>query len=716
MPQTSEQLFNELEPLFNPRSIALIGASSDLYKPNGRPLELLRLKQYAGPIYPVNPKYTEIAGMKCYPSLAEIPGEVDMAIIAMAAAQVPNMLRACGKKGVRSAVVFSSGFAEVGPAGMALQQEIAAIAREYDIKMCGPNCLGLLNATNGVTATFALTPISEDNLSSRMLGFVSQSGAFGTQIYRMVAEQGIGFNYFVSVGNEATLEFSDFIGYMLSDSKTKIIGGYLEGAKDGGKLRRVAEKAMQVGKPIMLLKVGKSAVGAKAASSHTGSQAGSDRIYDAFFRQTGIIRIEDLEDLVALVDLFASGRTPAGNRVAIITPSGGAGVLAADKCDELGLSVTELSPDSHERLEKILPHFASAKNPVDTTGQIGVEDDLFKRCIQIAAEDPKVDAILSFFVLTRNAEAMAQGVVEAYNNTDKPVIIITWLGADAKGNKACEILKKANIPLIRGPVPAARALASLAQYSKIRQKWLAASEAGPYKPDYDREKARLLLRQPSFGEWESKLFLGHCGVPVAKGRTAATIEQARQAAAEIGYPVVMKIDAPEIKHKTEAEAVRLNICSDGQLTAAFTEIMNNAKRYAPEAEARGVLVEEMLPPGTEMVVGAVRDPVFGPTVMVGLGGIFVEALEDVAFRVAPITRQDAMEMLEELKGIRILHGLRGRPAADMDALADALLKVSAVALDFKDEIAEIDINPLMVYPAGQGVRAADALVVKKQNN
>lgn len=718
MTQTAQQLIDELKPLFDPQSIALIGASTDFSKPNGRPLELLLKHGYRGRIYPVNPKYNEIAGVKCYSSLDEVPGEIDMAIIAVAAASVPGMLRACGVRGVRSAVVFSSGFAEVGAKGVALQQEIAGIAREYNIKLCGPNCLGLLNAANGVMATFATVPIHSGQVSSRLLGFITQSGAFGAVIYMLATQRGVGFNYFVSVGNEASLEFSDFLEYMLSDPETKVIGGYMEGAKDGAKLRRVAEKALQVGKPVILIKVGKSAVGAKAASSHTGSLAGADRVYDAFFRQTGIIRIDSMEELVALVDLFAGGKLPAGNRVGIVSTSGGAGVLMADKCDELGLVVPEISPQNREQLENMLPGFASAQNPVDITGQIMNDPGLLKQCLETIAKDPGIHSILSFFALSGpRAEEMARDIVEVYNSTDKPMVMITWCSKDNESNvHAYNTLKQAGIPIIEEPVQAVRALASLVQFSQTRQKRLNEVQSGPYRAVYDRDKARLLLQQPSFGERESKALLAHCGVPVAAGHAAATPEQALQAAREIGYPVVMKVDAPQIKHKTEAGAVRLNIASDDQLVAAFAEITANARRYAPDAEVRGVLVEEMLPPGTEVIVGAVQDPVFGPTVMVGLGGIFVEALEDVAFRVAPITRQDARDMLAELKGGRILQGLRGRPAADIDALVDVLLKVSALAVDFKEEIVEIDINPLLVYPAGQGVRAADALLVKKNGD
>lgn len=716
MTQTTEQLINELQPLFNPQSIALIGASIDFSKPNGRPLELLMKHGYRGCIYPVNPKYAEIAGLKCYPSLNEITGEIDMAIIGVAAARVPDVLRACGLRGVRSAVVFSSGFAEVGAAGVALQQEIAEIARQYNIKMCGPNCLGLLNTANGVMATFATVPTQSGRESSRLLGFITQSGAFGAVIYMMAQQRGVGFNYFVSVGNEASLEFCDFLEYMLLDPETKVIGGYMEGAKDGVKLRRVAEKALQAGKPVILMKVGKSAVGARAAGSHTGSLAGADRVYDAFFRQTGIIRIDSMEDLVALVNLFAGGKLPAGGNVGIVSTSGGAGVLMADKCDEFGLVVPDISPHTREHLESLLPGFASALNPVDITGQIMNDPGLLKQCLETMTKDPRIHSLIAFFALSGpRVEDMARDIIQVYNQTDKPMIVITWYASgNASNEHAYNTLKQSRVPIIEEPVQAVRALASLVHFASARQRHRDEARCEPCRSGRDREKTGILLRQPAFGERESKALLAHCGIPVAKGKAAADPEQALQAARDIGYPVVLKADAPRIRHKTEAGAVRLNITGDDELAAAFEAVTTGARQHSPGAEIRGVLVEEMLPPGTEMIVGALRDPVFGPTVMVGLGGIFVEALEDVAFRVAPITRRDARDMLAELKGGRILQGLRGRPAADIDAVIDVLLKVSALAVDFQDEIAEIDINPLLVYPVGQGVRAADALVVKKE--
>ncbi|WP_027365634.1 acetate--CoA ligase family protein [Desulfotruncus alcoholivorax] len=705
---------NEFEPLkafFEPEAIALIGASNDPRKPSGRPLHALIDKGYKGKIYPVNPKYESISGIKCYPTLASIPGPVDLAVISVPAAGVYNTLEQCVEKGVKGAIIFSSGFAEVGPQGQQEQRKITELARRSGLRLCGPNCLGVVNTTNGVMASFAFI-VNIPDIDPRTVGFVTQSGAFGALIYAQALYSGIGLSYFVSVGNEADLEFADFLGYMVHDDKTRVLGGYLEGAKDGRLMRRVANEAAKVGKPIMIMKVGRSSTGARAASSHTGSLAGEDRIYDAFFKQTGIIRIDGPEELISFVPIISAGRLPKGRNVAVLTVSGGAGVTLADMSERLGLTLPPFSEEAVAKMEAALPFFASAQNPIDLTAQYVTNPEMLMTCFEALLKEDNIDIILGNFDFREPyGVEIARKVIEYYNSTDKTMVMCPWVFPGQEEEEGIKELRRAGVPVLLNTAQAVRAIAHLADYAEFLRKRQKAEYAVPDAPGLEEDMRNL---KGALSEGQSKDILAKFGIPVTAGGIANSEEEAVALAERIGYPVAVKIDSPDILHKTEAGAIALNLKSAEEVKVAYHKVLQNANQYKPGAGINGVLVQEMLPEGTEVIIGVTRDPVFGPTVMFGLGGIFVEVLKDVSFRVAPLSPGDAMDMIKEIKGYQLLKGVRGKQPADINALADVIMKVSNLAVALGDNIKELDINPLIVYPERMGVKAADAVIVFKE--
>jgi acetyltransferase len=703
-----------IAPFYEPRSIAVIGASRDLGRPGGRPLAALLKKGYPGAIYPVNPRYHEVAGLRCYPSVLDVPGEVDLAIVSVPAADVLGVLEECAELGVRAAIIFSAGFAEVDDEGRALQQRVTDLARERGMRIMGPNCLGLLNVTRSVMASFAFI-MDLEPAQPQTLGFVTQSGALGATIFAESTAAGVGFTSFASVGNEADAEFSDFVAYLLESDETAIVGGYLEGARDGRKLRGVAERAIELGKPILIMKVGRTSAGARAASSHTGSLAGDDQVYDAFFRQTGVVRIEDLSELNAFAILHRSGRR-FGRRVGILSGSGGHGVLTADRCEGLGLSVPEITGATRRRLEQHLPAFGSARNPVDLTAQSAQDRTMLTRCLAALVDDPNIDVVLTqAHFHGEGAEDMAGELVEIYASTGKPIVLLSGLRSDSELEAGCMArVRSAGIPVLRDGLQAARAVAHLAWYQEKARRAAAREPVPEPLAGPARSEAGLLLRGAgALGEHEAKRVLEHYGIPVTREALVPLADGADGAvrvARELGYPVALKVQSAQILHKTEAGGVALGLDSDAAVRLAHARILSDARRFDPKAELEGVLVQEMVEGGVEVIVGATRDPVFGPVVMFGLGGIFVEALGDVAFRVAPLRRADAEEMLEEIKGRRVLDGLRGRPPVDRDALVETLLRVSQLVTDHEDAIAELDLNPLVAFP--KGVKALDALITR----
>jgi acyl-CoA synthetase (NDP forming) len=712
-PEINDLCPSGIEYFFNPKSIAIIGASANLTKLSGRPIAALLKKKFAGAIYPVNPRYEEVGGLICYPSVGAIPGPVDTAIISVPIEGTLEALKQCAGKGVKAAVVFTSGFAETGSEGSALQTEIAGLAGKSGMRILGPNCLGLIYFRNAVMTSFSdIMEMEVENPGS--LGFITQSGAYGEKTFMLAAQEGVGFSAFISVGNEADLQFSDFIAHLLNDEGTRLFGVYLEGAKDGLKFRRAAEAALRAGKPVLIKKVGRTVAGKRAAASHTGSLAGNDRIYDAFFRQTGIIRIDELRDLTYFALAYQSGRIPKGRNAAVLTDSGGPGVEMADRCEEFGLNVPELSKATQDKIQKIIPFYGSARNPIDMTAAIMTDMDLYGKCLRTILADENIDIVFApgLFMSYVPPELLDE-TLEIYRSSSKPMVLCpVWADPSPQSQAMVARVRREGIPIIPEASDAARAMAALARYAEKRRAAVPETGKGPEIPAGSMEKAKHILQKTgALTEYESKQFLAAYGIPVTRETPAASAEEAAALARRIGFPVALKVLSPDIPHKTEAGGIRLGLGTEAAVRDAYEEIMQNAKSRAPGAALSGVLVQEMLGGGVEVIVGVTKDPVFGPCVMFGLGGVFVEVMEDVSFRVAPLTADDAGEMIREVNGARVLAGVRGKPASDMKALIDVILKVSQLAVDFTGEIKELDINPLIVFP--KGARVADALIVRK---
>jgi len=700
----------DLERFFNPGSIAIIGASQDFMTISGQPLKHLQSHHYQGRLYPVNPRYQEVAGVKCYPALAGLPETPDLVLILVNAARVADMLQQCGEKGVPYVIIFSSGFSEMGGEGVKLQRQLAEIARRYEIGVIGPNCQGMMNVADGVFAGFGSVFFTD--YEPGRVSMVSQSGGFGFSVMNLSSKDGgLPFRQMVTTGNEIGISTLDFINYYIQDPNTEIIVCYLEGAKDAWRLPEIGQKALAAGKPILMWKVGNTEQGQKAAASHTANLGGAMALYKAAFRQNGIIQVEDIQDVVDYGRAFRNGRLPKGNRLAIITISGGAGILMTDECIGRGMRLADLAPETVAKLREFVPSFGSINNPVDVTAAIFNDLTLINRTLQTIVDDPGVDciAMINASLQGEIANRIAAEIVAVSGKTAKP-IYIAWSARDVMAPQAYSALEAARIPHYKSPVRCGRAMAAVSWYAEAKrrrdrqsgEKALTLSSAGARKA--------LDGRTADVSEYQAKRILSEYGIAVTQEELATTREQALAVAKRIGYPVAIKVQSPDISHKTEARAVRLNIGSDGELALAFEEVLANACAYRKDARIEGVLVQEMVKDGVEAILGVTNDPLFGPAVMFGLGGIFAEVLKDVSFRLAPVTPSVAREMIEEIAGYPVLAGARGRPRADVDALVDAIVRLSALAVDLKDRVAELDINPLFVFAEGRGVKAADALI------
>lgn len=708
---------SELEAFFYPQSLAVIGASQNALKPNGIPLYLLNMFGYKGDVYPVNPKYDRVGGIKCFPSVLDIEGPVDLAIVGVNEAQTMEVLYKCAKKKVKAVIVFTSGFAEVGDDGRLKQKEMKELAAASGMRILGPNCLGILNYYNGCMASFFYNQERKDLVYPEALSFITQSGGLGGIIYQMVIQLSIGFNYFVSTGNEADVSFAEILHYLAGRDEVSIIAGYMEGLQGDGRLFiEACKKALQNKKLVTMLKVGRTASGAAAAASHTGALVGSGQVYEGMFKQFGVPRADDVEQMNALIALYTAGRFPKGKKMAIITISGGGGVVVADKCPHYGIDVVPLTSATQEKLRGILPPFGAVTNPVDLTSQLFFDTELFQRALNLVMQDPEVDIGGFFYNLEMPDPDADKKIVDVYSKTDKPLVVFTWPTGQDYAVEAKRKIVQAGVPVIEHIPSGLWAISALAD-------WVVKSDDNKVYPQYQPGAARdksisLLGSLPSdhgvtLTESLSKQVLKAYDIQVTREETVYDAGKAVAAANSIGYPVVMKILSPDLPHKSDAGGVVLNLNGDDAVLKAYDDIIANARKYNTNAKIEGVLVQEMLPAGLEVIVGIKSDPVFGPAVVLGLGGIFVEVLKDASTRVAPLMEEDAREMIDELKGSSVFRGVRGAKPADLDALVSVILKVSRLAVELEDKIAELDINPLIVYEKGKGLVAADALIVLK---
>lgn len=687
-----------IRSMLHPRSIAIVGASPDANKLNGRPFHYLRRDGFDGPIYPVNPKYTDIDGIPCYPDVAALPEAPDLAIVVVSARMASQTVAALGQKGVAVAVVFSSGYSETGEDGARLEAELLAAARDNGIRLCGPNNLGLINAFDGVTATFS--QYAYETPKPGPVAFASQSGAFGTGISALARSRGIGLGYFVNTGNQADITLLEVLDEILDDPRIEVVSAYLEGLRDGDQLVALADKAMRLGKPLILTKVGRNSAGARAAASHTGSLAGEDRIFDAVLRQYGVIRARNEEHLLDLISAFSCCPIPSGKGIAMVTQSGGAGALMADRAEELGLNVPVPTAATRDRLKAVIPAFGATGNPIDVTGQFLAEPRILSDSVKIILDDPGVDVCVVWLQLM---EGYADVLVDIFRDIKATVgkpFIVCWLEAPEAALRA---LRDDNICVISATERAVDAAAGLIQYGAARQRYRD-SETPPPRPP-----SKIVSGPPvAMAAMAAAALLADAGINLAPAAMAVTAEAACEAAAKLGYPVAVKIESPDILHKTEADAVRLGLADAAAVAEATEAVLAAARAHAPDARIDGVLVEKMLAPTTELVLGVRRDPIFGPVVMVGLGGIFIEVLDDVAFARVPVTPAAAALMLDSLKFGVILDGVRGAAAVDRAALIGAICNLSAFAAQHQ-ELVELDLNPVFAGP--DGVIAVDWLML-----
>jgi len=706
----SARQHNDFSRLVNPRAVAVVGASNDLTRIGGQPLKLLTEFGYQGKVYPVNPKYPAIKGLTCYPDLALVPKPCDVALVALSSQHVISVIEQCGAAGIPFAIVLSAGFSEVGGEGIALQEKLIATAQRCGVRIVGPNCLGMLNLKHNARIGFGGT-VQLKTLIPGPFAMVTQSGGFGFGVVATAAYYGIGFNYAISTGNEADISMLDLAGFFLEQPENEAVVMFMEGVTDGRRLIALGERALALGKPILAWKVGNTDVGRQAAASHTARMTASYELFQTAFRHGGFIEVRDMDDLLDVMKAFRARRLPRGKRVGVVTLSGGAGVLLADRCIEHGLELPALTDETTAKLRELVVAYASVANPVDATAN-GYNDNFasYNRVIAAVLADPHIDQVIARSPRGTAATAWSRAFIEVARASDK-TLLINWPTSPDDNAEVMEFLEKNHVPCILSPGRTVRALASLNEFA---QKKRAFAERPP------GEARRLVARQPlqlptgsgTLGEHRSKHCLQAYGIPAVNEVILQPADIAKLAQSPLPFPLAIKIESPDIPHKTEAGVVRLNIRSLDELKTAAREVVDAAKKHNAKARIDGVLLQEMAS-GLEVIAGAVNDRFFGPVVVFGLGGIYTELLKDVTRRFAPFDVEAAKEMIGEIKGAALFSGFRGQPALDVDALADALMRLSLLIADHADRIAEIDINPLFVRPRGQGVVAADALLVLK---
>jgi acetyltransferase len=689
-----------LETLLYPKTVAVIGASRNPEKAGHAVLANLVNGGFTGTIVPVNPDAKEILGLKCYESLGEYKNPIDLGVIVVAAKYVKDALQSCLEAGTKSVIVITAGFKEVSAAGAKAEQELVEMCRTHGARMVGPNCLGVLNTDHHMNATFAPSVPPPGKIS-----VISQSGALCVAILDWAASQKLGLGKVISFGNKADLNEADFIQALAEDKATNVIAGYLESIKEGDKFLRVAEQAASI-KPVVILKVGITQAGAKAASSHTGSLAGADIAYGAAFKRAGVIRAENFEALFDYATAFALQPLPNGERVAVITNAGGPGIMAADAAEGLGLKMISPSPAADAKLRSFLPASAAFGNPIDVIGD--AEPDRYAKAFEVMQEDEKVDAIVVVVTpqnMTRPLE-LAEKLAAAHRG-QKPVLAVFMGGTEVAAAK--EKLMALGIPNYPSPDRAIIALRAMCDYAAWRRRPPRVVTRFPVNRRRVDRIINLQVRSgmAQVGEVEAKEILRAYDFNILGGQLARTGDEAVEIAERLGYPVVMKISSPDIIHKSDFGGVRINLANAEQVRDAFDLMMLRIQKRAPNAHLRGAYVEKMGQRGREVILGMTRDPQFGPMLMFGLGGIFVEVMKDVTFHLAPITAEEAMQMLKGTRSYALLQGARGQAPVDLDAIAGALQRISQLATDYP-EIKELDINPFIVGPVGMQAYVADA--------
>ena len=691
-----------LDDLLNPRSIAIVGASDDPTRIGGRPVSHMINQRFEGGVYPVNPKRDTIQGLKAYPTLADIDGDVDFVLVAVPAAAVAEVVRQAAAKRAKTVMVFSSGFAEIGGRGVSMQDELSALARETGVRIVGPNCLGAFNSKTRFFPTFTST-IDRATPVPGGVSIASQSGAYGSHIYMVSHLRGLGIGYWLTTGNEADLHIAECIRILAEQDDVHTIMAYAESIKDGPMLVEALDTARANRKPVIFMKVGRSEVGAQAASSHTASLAGEDAIYDAVLRQYGAYRARSTEQMLDIAYACRPRIYPVGKRLGIVSISGGAGVLMADAAEDYGLDVAPMPQDMQKELKALLP-FASPRNPVDVTAQFFNDLSLIPRFTRAMLDRGGYDGLIGFWTSVAGSPLLAKPLLDYLTETMSHYENRLFLHCLVAPDEVRQRYEDAGFPCFEDATRAVAAMAALMFFGEA----FAASGPGLFALPVAAD-----LPPGAISERTAKEILGNAGLPMVDDVLATNPKYAGEVASRMGGPVAMKIVSPDIQHKTEVGGVVLGVEGAEAAEAAFVKIMKSAGRHAPDAKIDGVLISPMISGGVECILGAKIDPVFGPVVMFGLGGILTEVLKDVAFRRAPFGPDVAREMIDELKGAAVLKGARGQPPADLDALADAISKLSLFAAANADTLESVEMNPIRALP--DRCLALDALIVKGVN-
>ena len=701
----------DLAGFFAPKTIALVGATEDRSRFGGKVLDRIKRFGATGEVFPVNPSADIVQGLACYPSLRALPRSAEHVGIAVPTGRVFEVLDDCAATGVRFVTLFAAGFAETGTAdGRALQARLEAFADDSGIRIMGPNCNGFVNFVDGFAFTSSGT-VAAGRRKAGNIGIVAQSGgAAQVNVMWRAMEAGLGLSYQASCGNCADLDVLDFVSWLVEDPHTDVILVLAEDLRSGAKLFHVAEKAAAAQKPIVMLKLGRNEAGARAARSHTGAITGSDAVHDAAFRQCGIIRVEDCNELYETAMLLRDpAKRPRGRRAAALSVSGGNAVLTADLGARAGIEWPEYALSTQRALAAILPRHGQANNPTDITNVAVGAPDIYSRVIEAIAADPSVDAVLP--VVTFAARSDIDQVAACARKLAKPVVLIWTGGCGDAPDLTPSRLVADGLPVFRDALTGLKALSAAMRYGEFLRNRKPARGERPAGIDRARATAILDAHEGTLTERIGRQVLAAYGFPTCKEELARTAEEAVSAARKIGGPVALKIESVDLPHKTEAGAIRLGVAGDAAVRAAFDEVMQAARSHAPVARLDGVLVQQMAPRGgTELILGLAPDPTFGPVLMVGLGGIHVEVLKDVAFRIPPITADDALAMLKELRAFAMLEGVRGAAPRDIALVCDLLVALSWLAHDFGHRIGELDINPLMIYGRGEGAVVVDALI------
>ena len=694
---------SSLSPFFNAKGVAILGASTNPKKLSYGILENLLTYGYQGGVYPVNPNADSILGKKAYPSIADVPDPVELAVVVLPVTVIMDTMRQIGERGIKNVVIITGGFKELGPEGAEIENSVKKLAKSYGMRVVGPNCVGTVDVRTGLNSTFikGVPPAGP-------IAFISQSGAICGGVIDLIINSKIGFSHFASLGNEMDVTETDMLEYFAEEEDVKVIAMYVEGIQDGPRFMRVARE-VSTKKPIVFLKAGKNDAGAKAVSSHTGSLAGSYAAYKSALKQAGVIEVSTINELFNLAWALGSQPLPKGKRVAITTNAGGAAALAADSLDFNGFELAKISSEIQARLREKLNPSAQVSNPVDMLGSVSPEDYLWS--LGNLDQDEGVDVLLP--ILVPQALVDTVGVAKAWvgmgSQTEKT--LLTCLMGERSTTESEQILNLNNVPVYAFPDQAGPVLKGMWEYRQRleRQPYEEVSFSTADKAKFEDAKAAIGQRKV-IGEFESRLLLDAYGIPNVPGGLARTADEAETIAENIGYPVVLKIVAEGLIHKSDAGGIVLNLQNSEELRVAYDELLDRIRKNEPSAEIIGAMVEKMAKKGVEVIVGMRRDVTFGPLMMFGMGGTMVELVKDIQFRVAPLSKEDIHSMVSDTMAGKLLNGYRGAPVADFHSLYEVIAQLSHLALE-NTEIQEIEINPLIVYPQDEGVVAIDSRMI-----